>query len=121
MQMSQILIGKTPIWWIAGLLLSTALIMVATTPLDAQQLSATIEKDVLVFQLESGSDPTPTKESLTLQLEGREQSVVSIQPLDTPGRSGSDEWRIVIYVDPALASPLGLGGPLRRLISGPDP
>ncbi len=113
MQMSM---GRTLTCSITSLLFTITLIVVGivvgagflTSPLGAQQLSAMIERDVLVFSSRSESDSMPTRDGLTVLLDGREQSVVSVQPLATSNRSGNDEWRVVVYVDPALASPQGL-------------
>jgi Ca-activated chloride channel family protein len=89
-------------------------------PIEAQQLSATIEKDLLVFDTASDRDVGLHKESLSLLFDGQEQAVVAVEPLDTSGTSQADRWRIVVYVDPALASPLGLEESIATIASSAE-
>ncbi|MEJ2086068.1 MAG: hypothetical protein P8Y44_10390, partial [Acidobacteriota bacterium] len=75
---------------------------------DAQQLSATIEKEILVLQTGSAGTGSMRPSDLNLVFDGREQPVTTVRPIPSPMSDQGDLWRIVIYVDPALASPEGL-------------
>ncbi len=89
-------------------------------PIEAQQLAATIEKDLLVFDSGSALDAGLRAENLTLLFDGQEQSVVAAQPLDSAAANRADQWRIVVYVDPALASPLGLEESIATIASSAE-
>jgi len=93
---------------VALLVALTAWPFLLPRPAEAQQLSATIEKEILVLDMSTDATGPIRSNDLNLVFDGREQPVTSVRPIAGSTSDPGDLWRFVIYVDPALASPEGL-------------
>ena len=76
--------------------------LVATAAGTSATSTLTAERDFVILPAAPASTPrlTPSTADFSVRLAGVEQPIVAVDPTDT--------WRIVVYADPALATPSGI-------------